>query len=258
MGVEVLQGHVAAAARRAHVAGPGMPAAGNDAVRGVVDIRRIDATDHDGCAGPAAVGPRGVAPARRRRADTLLDGLVRHVVARDPVGDCRLDAAEAGRGDAVVADAVALGMVAIVGAVHVQHGYRPCGAAGVEPSAGAGLLRYAAARAASLGIHNVRWVQADIERIPEHFGGADLAYTAIVLHETSHAALRNVFRGCREQEFADAISAVPWITDARTPGRSEDHGRTGICERSGDRSQPGSDFSVLVFVDAVESEGLTE
>lgn len=156
--------------------------------------------------------------------------------------------------------------------------------AGVE--AGAGLLRYAAARAASLGIHNVRWVQADIENIPARFGAADLAYTAIVLHETSHDALRNVFRGCRERlapggltlhieqppyndrpwfeqcmrdwdgrynnenfwsrlyeldlcdelsqagfaparVFEDAISAVPWNTDAREPGRAEDYGRTG-------------------------------
>lgn len=62
--------------------------------------------------------------------------------------------------------------------------------------AAAGMLRYAAARAASLGIHNVRWVQADIEHVPERFGNADLAFTAIVLHETSHDALRNVLRSC--------------------------------------------------------------
>ena len=152
--------------------------------------------------------------------------------------------------------------------------------------AGAGLLRYAAARAASLGIDNVRWVQADIEQVPERFAGVDLAYTAIVLHETSHEALRNVFRRCHErlalggltlhieqppyddkpwfeqcmrdwdgrynneafwsrlyeldlrdelvqagfapaQSFVDAISAVPWNTDARAPGRLEDYGRTG-------------------------------
>ena len=152
--------------------------------------------------------------------------------------------------------------------------------------AGAGLLRYAAARAASLGVRNVRWVQADIEHVPERFAGADLAYTAIVLHETSHDALRNVFRRCRErlapggltlhieqppygdrpwfeqcmrdwdgrfnnerfwsrlyeldlrQELAeagfdaarifdDSMSAVPWNTDARAPGRMEDYGRTG-------------------------------
>jgi ubiquinone/menaquinone biosynthesis C-methylase UbiE len=152
--------------------------------------------------------------------------------------------------------------------------------------AGAGLLRYAAARAASLGITNIRWVQADIENIPERFGNADLAYTAIVLHETSHEALRNVFRSCRERlapggltlhieqppyddkpwfeqcmrdwdgrfnnerfwsriyelnlgdelaqagfdaarTFADSISAVPWNTDPRAPGKMEDYGRTG-------------------------------
>ncbi|MCU0760726.1 MAG: class I SAM-dependent methyltransferase [Steroidobacteraceae bacterium] len=152
--------------------------------------------------------------------------------------------------------------------------------------AGAGLLRYAAARAASLGIRNVRWVQADIEQVPERFGGADLAYTAIVLHETSHRALRNVFRSCHERLapggltlhveqppyhdrpwfeqcmrdwdgrynneafwsriyeldlgdelaqagferpriFEDRVSAVPWNTDPRAPGKSEDYGRTG-------------------------------
>jgi ubiquinone/menaquinone biosynthesis C-methylase UbiE len=152
--------------------------------------------------------------------------------------------------------------------------------------AGAGMLRYAAARAASLGITNVRWVQADIEHLPARLGPADLAYTAIVLHETSHEALRNVFRRCHErlapggltlhveqpaygdrpwfeqcmrdwdgrynnerfwsrlyeldlrQEladagfaparvFEDAVSAVPWNTDPRAPGRMEDYGRTG-------------------------------
>jgi SAM-dependent methyltransferase len=65
--------------------------------------------------------------------------------------------------------------------------------------AGASMLRYAAARAASLGIRNIRWVRADIEAIPAQIGPVDLAYTAIVLHETSHEALRNVFRGCEAQ-----------------------------------------------------------
>jgi ubiquinone/menaquinone biosynthesis C-methylase UbiE len=163
--------------------------------------------------------------------------------------------------------------------------------------AGAGLLRYAAARAASLGIRNVRWVQADIERIPQRFAQADLAYTAIVLHETSHEALRNVFRSCHErlapggltlhieqppygdrpwfeqcmrdwdgrfnnerfwsrlyeldlrgelrqsgfdasQTFSDSISAVPWDSDARTPGRIEDYGRTGNWQVVGAWSPP--------------------
>ena len=65
--------------------------------------------------------------------------------------------------------------------------------------AGPGLLRYAAARAAALGVHNVRWIQADIERVPERLGPVDLAFTAIVLHETSHEALQNVFRACHER-----------------------------------------------------------
>ena len=152
--------------------------------------------------------------------------------------------------------------------------------------AGAGMLRYAAARAASLGIDNVRWVQADIERVPERFGSADLSFTSIVLHETSYEALKNIFRSCHarlaaggltlhvEQPpyddkpwfeqcmrdwdgrfnnehfwsrlyeidlrdelafagfeasriFSDSISAVPWNTDPRAPGRIEDYGRTG-------------------------------
>ena len=156
----------------------------------------------------------------------------------------------------------------------------------VAIDAGPSLLRYAAARAASLGIRNVRWVQADIERLPAHLGAADLVFTAIVLHETSHEALRNVFRRCHERLlpggltlhveqppyddrpwfeqcmrdwdgrynnenfwsrlyeldlgdelaqagfapariFKDAISAVPWNTDPRAPGRLEDYGRTG-------------------------------
>lgn len=163
--------------------------------------------------------------------------------------------------------------------------------------AGAGMLRYAAARAASLGITNVRWVQADIERLPARLGPADLAYTAIVLHETSHEALKNVFRRCREviapggltlhveqpayhdrpwfeqcmrdwdgrynnerfwsrlyeldlrQEladagfapariFEDAMSAVPWHTDARAPGRMEDYGRTGNWQVVGAWREP--------------------
>lgn len=62
--------------------------------------------------------------------------------------------------------------------------------------AGAPMLRYAAARAQALGVKNVRFVQADIEHIPARLGKADLAFTAIVLHETSHAAVKNIFRGC--------------------------------------------------------------
>jgi SAM-dependent methyltransferase len=163
--------------------------------------------------------------------------------------------------------------------------------------AGAGMLRYAASRAASLGIGNVRWVQADIEHVSDRLGAADLAFTSIVLHETSHEALRNVFRGCatrlapggltlhveqppyddkpwfeqcmrdwdgrfnnenfwsrlyeidlreelaragfeQERIFSDSISAVPWNTDPRAPGRIEDYGRTGNWQVVGAWSAP--------------------
>ena len=152
--------------------------------------------------------------------------------------------------------------------------------------AGAPMLRYAAARAAALGVTNITFVQADIEALPEEYGEADLVYTAIVLHETSLDALRAIFRTARKhtmnggitfhveqpgydgkplfeqvmrdwdgrynnesfwselhqldlrQEMIDAgfdgnalftgaVSAVPWKTEATTPGKMEDYGRTG-------------------------------
>lgn len=55
------------------------------------------------------------------------------------------------------------------------------------------VLRYAAARAASLGIDNVRFVQADGEDLSRFDDGSfDMVYTSMFLHETSNAALRNV------------------------------------------------------------------
>ena len=62
--------------------------------------------------------------------------------------------------------------------------------------AAAPMLRYAAARSHALGISNVRYVQANIEHVPERLGQADIAFTSIVLHETSHDAVRNIFRSC--------------------------------------------------------------
>ena len=152
--------------------------------------------------------------------------------------------------------------------------------------AGAPMLRYAAARAAAMGVTNVTFIQADIENLPKEIGTADVVYTAIVLHETSLEGLRAIFRTAREctvdggltfhveqpaydgkplfeqvlrdwdgqynnesfwselhqldlkQEMVDAgftegslftgsVSAVPWKTDAVTPGKFEDYGRTG-------------------------------
>jgi SAM-dependent methyltransferase len=156
----------------------------------------------------------------------------------------------------------------------------------VGVDAGAPMLRYAAARAASLGVKNVRFVQANIEKPPASLGTADIVFTVITLHETSLDGLRAIFRSVREhtrdgglslhveqpgyagkppfeqvlrdwdgrynnesfwselhhldllQEMVSAgfaadklfdgtISAVPWQTDAKTPGKFEDYGRTG-------------------------------
>lgn len=152
--------------------------------------------------------------------------------------------------------------------------------------AGAPMLRYAAARAAAMGVSNVHFVQANIEDLPKDIGTADVVYTAIVLHETSLDGLKTIFQtaarctasggltlhveqpgydgkplfeqvlrdwdGRHNNEsfwselhqldlhaemtavgfgsddiFTDSISAVPWTTDAKTPGNLEDYGRTG-------------------------------
>lgn len=60
--------------------------------------------------------------------------------------------------------------------------------------AGAPMLRYAAARAAAMGISNIHFVQADIENLPNDIGTADVVYTAIVLHETSLDGLKAIFK----------------------------------------------------------------
>lgn len=152
--------------------------------------------------------------------------------------------------------------------------------------AGAPMLRYAAARAAAMGVSNVKFIQANIEQLPDDLGTADVVYTCIVLHETSLDGLRAIFRTARahttpggltlhaeqpgydgkplfeqvlrdwdgrhnnesfwselhqldlhkemtdagfasDDVFTGSISAVPWTTDAQTPGKFEDYGRTG-------------------------------
>jgi SAM-dependent methyltransferase len=61
----------------------------------------------------------------------------------------------------------------------------------VAVDVGAGILRYAAARAASLGA-SVRFVQANAEATGLAAGEADLVCSAVMLHETSNAAVRNI------------------------------------------------------------------
>lgn len=73
--------------------------------------------------------------------------------------------------------------------------------------AAAPMLRYAAARAHALGVKNVRFVQANIEHIPARLGLADVAFTSIVLHETSHDAVKNIFRTCYEHLTPNGLTA---------------------------------------------------
>jgi len=62
--------------------------------------------------------------------------------------------------------------------------------------AAAPMLRYAHARALSLGVDRVNWIQADATDVPLESGSADLVFTSMVLHETSRAALPRIFREC--------------------------------------------------------------
>ena len=56
------------------------------------------------------------------------------------------------------------------------------------------LLRYAHARAASMGVNNITFVQANAENLPEPDASFDLVYTTMFLHETSNKAIRNIFK----------------------------------------------------------------
>jgi SAM-dependent methyltransferase len=68
------------------------------------------------------------------------------------------------------------------------------------------MLRYGAARAASLGVHNVRFEQANAECLAypdQHF---DLIMSCMFLHETSFKAIQNIFAECKRLLAADGIS----------------------------------------------------
>jgi len=62
---------------------------------------------------------------------------------------------------------------------------------GVE--AGAAMLRHGAARAASLGLDNMRFVQGDIEDPPLGEQRFDLIISLMVLHETSRSGMQRIF-----------------------------------------------------------------
>jgi SAM-dependent methyltransferase len=55
------------------------------------------------------------------------------------------------------------------------------------------LLRFAHARARSLGVNNITFVQANAETVPEPDASFDLVFTTMFLHETSNKAIRRIF-----------------------------------------------------------------
>lgn len=60
--------------------------------------------------------------------------------------------------------------------------------------AGAPMLRYGAARALALGVHNVKFIQADAADMPEFEDGSfDWVQTTMFLHETGGRAIHKIF-----------------------------------------------------------------
>ncbi len=56
------------------------------------------------------------------------------------------------------------------------------------------MLRYGHARAAGMGVSNVRFVQGNVESLPYPAGHFDFIYSTMFFHETSHGALRRILR----------------------------------------------------------------
>jgi ubiquinone/menaquinone biosynthesis C-methylase UbiE len=59
------------------------------------------------------------------------------------------------------------------------------------------LLRFAHARARSMGVDNVTFVQANAEAVPEPDASFDLVLTTMFLHETSNTAIRRILKETR-------------------------------------------------------------
>lgn len=62
--------------------------------------------------------------------------------------------------------------------------------------AAAPMLRYGHARARSLGVGNVTFMQADATEVPLEAGSAEFVFTTMMLHETSRWALPRILREC--------------------------------------------------------------
>lgn len=72
--------------------------------------------------------------------------------------------------------------------------------------AAAPMLRYGHARARSLGVTNVRFVQGSAEAVNEPDASFDLIVTCMFLHETSYTAIKRVFFETRRLLAPDGIS----------------------------------------------------
>lgn len=75
---------------------------------------------------------------------------------------------------------------------------------GIE--AAAPLLRFAHARAQSMGATNITFVQANAEAVPEPDASFDFVLTTMFLHETSNTAIRRVLRESRRLLCAGGLS----------------------------------------------------
>lgn len=65
----------------------------------------------------------------------------------------------------------------------------------VAVDVGAPMLRYGLARAKSLGVENVTFVQANVESLPQFADGSfDWVQTTMFLHETSFSSMRRIFK----------------------------------------------------------------
>lgn len=65
----------------------------------------------------------------------------------------------------------------------------------VAVDVGAPMLRYGLARAKSLGVENVTFVQASVESLPQFADGSfDWVQTTMFLHETSNSSMQRIFK----------------------------------------------------------------
>ena len=107
------------------------------------------------------------------------------------------------------------------------------------------MLRYGHARAAGMGVHNIRFVQGNVETLAFPDGHFDFVYSTMFFHETSHGALRRILRetdrvlapaGCTSTSSSRRIAA--WTssrsscatgTATTTTSRSGRHCTTPTC-----------------------------